>query len=149
VRTRGIFAETTRPQTFDVTYRDDVAVDATTFDKRDLRVTGPGGFVAYAKFERILATMNDGGMVTARYKLAAPGGTWDAADNGEYTVRLRDAQVGDTDGHFTAARTLVRFVVRVGHATGARVQALAPGFSNEPIPASRTTDLIDALPELR
>jgi hypothetical protein len=113
MHTRAIRTPSTRSQLFDVTYRDDVGVDAASLDRRDVRITGPNGFVAYAKLAAIRSSENGDGRVVARYKLAAPGGAWDAFDNGEYSVRLVGAQVRDADGHAAAGRVLGRFIVRV------------------------------------
>ena len=95
---------------FTVTYRDaDDALDLATLDNRDVRVTGPPGYVRYAKFDRA-AKLSDG-RVVARYKLGAPGGAWGAGNNGVYTFRLRGAQVADVAGRFATARTIGKFAV--------------------------------------
>jgi hypothetical protein len=108
-----ITSSSSRSQVLTVTYRDDVSLDASSFDNRDLRITGPNGFVTYAKFDRVLRSKSGGGWVRVRYKLAAPGGSWDSADNGAYAIRLRDGQVRDNAGNSTEARTLATFVVNV------------------------------------
>lgn len=108
-----------RSVTIDVAYRDDGSVNPSTLDSHDLRVSGPNGYAKYARFDSIVTSTNDNGVVVARYKLPAPGGTW-AGRNGTYDVRLRDGQVFDTDGHSTATRTLASFVVKVA-ATSAPV----------------------------
>ena len=51
-------------------------------------ITGPNGFSAAA--ERIKVRSSRRGSV-ALYRLAAPGGVFDAADDGAYTVLLGDA----------------------------------------------------------
>jgi hypothetical protein len=43
--------------------------------------------------------------------VAAPGGTWDPADDGQYQVDMRANQVADTAGRFVAANFLGRFTV--------------------------------------
>jgi hypothetical protein len=97
----------------DVQLRGDAPIDLGLLDQRDLRVTGPNGFLRYAKFSGVISTNSDGTLITARYKLIAPGGVWDAADNGTYSIRLQDRAVGDEDADLTGGRTLGSFVVNV------------------------------------
>jgi uncharacterized delta-60 repeat protein len=102
-----IAAGTSRSMVFTVTYRDgDDAIDLDTLDGRDLYVTGPDGYSAYAKFDRVSRTSDAGKTVTVRYKLAARGGSWGAEDNGRYSVRLRAGQVADRAGTFATSRTI-------------------------------------------
>ncbi len=123
---RTVIAASPQSHAFLVTYRDDAAIDRSTLDNRDLRMTGPNGFVRYAKFDRVVNSTDDGddSLLTARYKLAAPGGLWDAPDNGQYQIRLMDQQVTDTEGHATSARTIGRFVVNVQAAARSTVQGV-------------------------
>ena len=54
---------------------------------------------------------------TATYTVAAPGGTWDAADNGSYTVALDANEVFDVAGNPVAANgSLAGFTVSIGSA---------------------------------
>ena len=46
---------------------------------------------------------NGGKTVIATYSVPAPGGAWDAADNGTYTVALAAAAVQDLAGNPSAA----------------------------------------------
>jgi hypothetical protein len=90
---------------FTVTYGDaTTAVDTVTFDGSDITVTGPGGFTANASF--ISNTGN-----TATYRIAAPGGTWDSADNGTYTVSQNAGQVKDTANNARPAGAIGTFDV--------------------------------------
>jgi hypothetical protein len=50
-----------------------------------VKITGPRGFVAYAAFVG-LSTIGSAHLAT--YQLTAPGGTWDPADVGMYTVSI-------------------------------------------------------------
>src|SRR5205823_13774781 len=50
---------------------------------------------------------------TATYNVPAPGGTFDVADNGTYTVAVQANQVFNTGGNPVAAGTLGTFVVAV------------------------------------
>ena len=51
--------------------------------------------------------------VTASYTVAAPGGSWDAADNGTYTISTVANQVSDGTSLFAPAATLGSFDVSV------------------------------------
>ncbi len=75
-------------------------------------MTGPNGFDQPATFVSVDATDN-GTPRTATYQISAPGGTWDAADNGDYTVAIAADQVADTVGNSMAAGTLGSFRVAI------------------------------------
>jgi uncharacterized delta-60 repeat protein len=99
-------------QVLTVTYRADTAVNDSSLDNRDVRVSGPNGYFAYGRLIDVDAT-DHGRVLTARYALSAAGGVWDEADNGFYIVRLRDHQVSDTAGHFSESRIIGRFEIRI------------------------------------
>lgn len=109
--------------TFTVAYNDDIAVNVSSLDSNDLRVTGPNGFNTLATYISVNPTGN-GSPRTATYRINAPGGTWDLNDNGAYTVALQGSQVSDTFGRFAAATTLGTISVNVplppGPGTGIR-----------------------------
>ncbi|MBX7105228.1 MAG: hypothetical protein K1X57_14190 [Gemmataceae bacterium] len=97
--------------TFQVTYADDVAVAVSTLGSTDLQVTGPGGFNVLATFNGV--DINTPGTPrVATYSFTAPGGTWDNADTGVYTVSMEAGQVTDGTnavptgivGRFTVAK---------------------------------------------
>ena len=54
---------------------------------------------------------------TATYSIAAPGGTWDHADNGTYTVSLPAGQASGTNGNFAQPGVLGTFAVAVPDST--------------------------------
>lgn len=97
---------------FTVTYADNVAVNVSTLDSSDLQVTGPGGFSALATFVSV-NTNSDGTPRVGTYQINAPGGTWDLADNGTYTVTLRANQVRDTSSNSAASGSLGTFTVNL------------------------------------
>jgi uncharacterized delta-60 repeat protein len=99
-------ASPTTSLVIDVDYRAAEPIDTRTFDDRDLRITGPDGYVAYAKFDRVASRSSDGRRVRARYKLGCRGGSWDASDYGSYVVRLRNGQISDSVGNFAKARSV-------------------------------------------
>ena len=95
-----------------VTYIDNVGVDVSTLDGSDIRVTGPGGFDAAATFQGV-DVGSDGTPRVATYQIAAPGGAWDADDNGTYSITVVADQVGDTSGNNVAAGLLGLFQVNI------------------------------------
>jgi glucose/arabinose dehydrogenase len=100
--------------TFTVTYADNQSIDTSTLDSNDVRVTGPGGTTLPVTF---VSSILNGTSRVATYRIAAPGGSWDAADNGTYTVAMQSAQVRDSSGNAVAAGTLGSFQVNVGSTT--------------------------------
>ncbi|WP_226627236.1 hypothetical protein, partial [Alloyangia pacifica] len=98
--------------TVTVTYADNVALDASSIDVADISVSGPGGALTVTGVT--LNTGGDGTPRSATYTVAAPGGSWDTADNGAYTVALAGGQVLDTSGNAVAANAaLTSFNVAV------------------------------------
>jgi uncharacterized protein YkwD len=93
---------------FTVTYADDTAIDPETFDSYDVVVTGPGGYLRYANFDSV-DSAGPGKSRVVNYVVKGPGGSWDAADNGVYTITLRRRQVYDAAGNAAASRELGAF----------------------------------------
>lgn len=81
--------------TFHVTYTDDVAVALDSIGDTDVRVTDSNGFDAAATLVRV-SGWRAGSPRTAVYQVAGPGGTWDATDDGTYTVLMQPDEVSDT-----------------------------------------------------
>lgn len=98
--------------TFAVIYRDDVAVNVGTLGTGDVRVTGPGGFSTLATFVGMDIPTN-GTPRAATYRFTPPGGFWNAADNGAYTVAVEANQVADTDGNLLPAGPVGGFQVNI------------------------------------
>jgi hypothetical protein len=97
---------------FTVTYADDLAMsDAIAADS--VRVTGPNGFAADAA---VVSVSGSGTSRVVTYAVNPPGGSWDEADNGTYTVALRDGSVADAAGNTIPGRSLGTFTVAVGAA---------------------------------
>ncbi len=93
-----------------VTYRDDSGLDSSTIDRNDIRVYLPDGT---SRPVSLFAMSSSDGIVTATYAFSAPGGSWDATDNGEYIVRVKGEQVADTDGNYMEGRAIGAFVVYI------------------------------------
>ena len=110
---KSITSETQSSAVFLVQFRADAPIDTTTLDNRDLRITGPDGFVSYARFFDVIAHNGSNTILTAQYKLGPPTGTWTSADNGSYSIRLRGDGVADVEGDFAAARLLGHLLVSI------------------------------------
>ncbi len=93
---------------FTVTFGDNVAVSFASIDGKDVRVMGPNGFSQLATLVSV-DKVGDGTPRTATYRITAPGGAWDTADNGKYSIALEAGQVADTAGNTAAAATLGTF----------------------------------------
>jgi hypothetical protein len=78
-----------------VDYTAGAGIDTSTIDLADLRVTGPAGAVGVIS---VIVTGQSAGTANVVYTLAAPGGAWDAGDNGTYTVELPLGAVSDAGG---------------------------------------------------
>lgn len=106
--------------TFTVNYSDDVAVNIASLDNSDIRVTGTNGFNQLATLVSIDSNTNGTPRIAiATYQIDAPGGVWDATDNGNYTIALQGNQVSDIDGNVANAGTLGSFSVGIsGIGTG-------------------------------
>jgi len=98
--------------TFTVTYTDADGINFASLGSGDVRVTGPNGYNIVGGLLSVNTTGN-GTPRTATYRIVANGGTWDATDNGTYTVILVGNQVSDTKGAFATGVTLGTFQVTV------------------------------------
>lgn len=117
---------------FAVTYSDNVAINVSTIDSSDIRVTGPNGYDQLAQFVSLNASGN-GTPRTATYAITPPaGGVWSPADNGPYAVFMRTNQVGDTEGAWVSAGQLGQFNVSVPVAIYSATMNVNPGWILEP-----------------
>jgi len=97
---------------FTVTYTDTTAVRLSSLGSNDLVVTGPNGYSNTAEF--VGADLpTDGSPITATYSIPAPGGSWDSADNGTYTVTLLEGAVEDTLNNAIPQTVLGTFTVAI------------------------------------
>jgi hypothetical protein len=106
----GVSAAGGSSYTLSVRYQDDTAINVGTVGTGDLRISGPHSFSGTPVFLSIDNSAN-GTPRTVTYRLTPPGGSWDYADNGTYTVTLLANQVYDTTGNGAAAKTLGTFQV--------------------------------------
>ena len=121
-------------ESFTVTYADNVAVNVSTLDSNDIRVTGPDGYSQPATFLS-LDNSNNGTPRTATYQITAPGGTWDATDDGTYSLIVQAGQVADTSGNYMATTTAGTFAVNIS------VPPSIASLSAAPNPVSVAGDL--------
>jgi hypothetical protein len=104
--------------TCSVTYTDATAVRLASLDITDLLVFGPNGPLSPLTVESAGADLAvDGSPMTGSYSIAAPGGSWDPADNGTYTITLQEAAVADTLSNVTPETVLGTFFVNISTAT--------------------------------
>jgi len=99
-------------QFINVTYADAAGVDTASMDTGDVMVNGPGGFSAAATFYDVDNHFS-GTPRQGTYWFIPPGGTWDATDNGTYTLTLAADEVRDITGRFCPAQPLGSFRVMV------------------------------------
>jgi hypothetical protein len=97
--------------TIAVVYTDDAKLRAKTIGTDDIVVSAPNG-PNLAVTGVTLSPDDDAGRIVATYSLAAPGGRWDAADNGTYTVTVKPMQVFDAKQN-PVASTSASFQVNV------------------------------------
>jgi PA14 domain/FG-GAP-like repeat len=90
---------------FTVVYEDGTAVKRSTIDSQDVRVDGPNSFSQLATLVSV-SSAQDGSPLSATYSITAPGGAWDAADTGAYTIALQANQITDSNGNFTPSVAL-------------------------------------------
>ena len=117
---------------FTVTYSDDVAVDVSTLDGYDIRITGPNGYDQLARFVSV-DVESDGTPRTATYAADPPvGEVWTTADNGDYAVWMQAAEVGDLEGAWVAEGQLGQFNVAVPVVIYSVDMDADPGWTLEP-----------------
>lgn len=117
---------------FSVVYRDDGLVNQATLNNADIQILAPDGVLTYkARFLGAIPQLG-GGVWIANYRLAAPGGSFDAADNGVYRIKLRSNQVADTEGNFAVGRTLGTIIVNIAGAS----PVMAGAFSSTRVRAT-------------
>jgi hypothetical protein len=105
----SVTSASAQPYSFTVAYADNHNVKFRSLDSSDIVVQGPGGAIPTT-----LVSVNqtsDGSLRTATYQFSPPGGSWDAADNGNYSVVLQANQVSDTAGNFAIGAIIGTFNV--------------------------------------
>ncbi|RIK74399.1 MAG: hypothetical protein DCC67_16630 [Planctomycetota bacterium] len=116
---------------FTLRYYDVQGIDAATLGSGDVVVSGPGGYSQAATVVEIGPEQSTtaGTARTVRYRVTGPGGTWDAADSGAYSVSLQAGQVRDKAGALLPAAGLGSFQANI--ADQARLDIVAMIASEE------------------
>ncbi|MFZ4574438.1 MAG: beta strand repeat-containing protein [Phycisphaerales bacterium] len=75
-----------------------------SFGSGDIELRGPNGFVSVATMTSLSALQVNGAWVyRVVYSLAAPGGSWNSADNGSYSLWTRPNQILDNSGRLASS----------------------------------------------
>jgi Tol biopolymer transport system component len=120
-------------QSVTVVYADNAAVDVSSIDSNDITVTGPGPAATPLTVSAVAATPDaNAASVSVVYTVAAPGGAWDAADNGTYTITLPANAVRDTAANGVAAASQTFAVDTTGGGTGGPGADLTAAFAPKP-----------------
>jgi hypothetical protein len=89
-----------------------VAVDSSDIDSSDIMIVGPD-LTAYPVAFLTKSSDTDVTPITATYQVSAPGGTWDIADNGIYTILAVTGEVTDTSENPIAGGLIGSFQVNI------------------------------------
>ncbi|MCC6124947.1 MAG: hypothetical protein IT426_08295 [Pirellulales bacterium] len=100
---------------FTVSYYDQTAINASTIDSGDVRVTGPGGYnvAAVPVGTGVERNTTAGTVRTVTYRITPPGGSWDLADVGTYTISMQSNQVRDTSNNAVPSGSIGSFRVAI------------------------------------
>ncbi|MBD1829894.1 FG-GAP-like repeat-containing protein [Microcoleus vaginatus GB1-A2] len=122
-------------QTLAVTFSDSSGVDVSSLDNADVVINWSDGAIP-ATFVSVDVNSN-GTPRTATYSFTPPGGIWDNADNGTYTVNLQASQVKDAVGNLSATSSLGTFGVNIAIPTP--TPAPVPTPAPAPVPVTTPT----------
>jgi hypothetical protein len=103
----------TTPNTIEVTYKDATAVDWTTIDTSDIQILDPNSMPLSLTGVSVDLKSN-GSPRVATYTFTVPGGGWELADNGKYTINMLADQVKNASGIAVPASKLGEFSVSFG-----------------------------------
>jgi hypothetical protein len=120
---------------FTVTYSDVDGLDALSFGDDDLVVTGPAGGAAVPVTVNGIAA-STATTYTVIYRLPAPGGTLDPADNGTYAVRLNPNVVRDVGGNAAVEADIGSFTLSVPDVPPGPLPELSATVVATKVPAS-------------
>jgi len=123
-----------------ISYEDtDSWIDASDIDDNDVVVSGPG----YSQAAELvgMSSPSDISLITATYRINAPGSTWDYDDNGTYTIHMQPNQVSDTayPPNYVLAGALGTFDVNIN--TSPEINGLPDRGLNEDTDLDNTIDL--------
>ena len=112
VSAADITATGSSPQSIAVAYSDHAAIDTASLDGTDLSIVrrGSNPIVLRASIQSVSGSGPD---CQAVYRVSAPGGVWDALDNGTYEIRLEYNQVRNAQQRAVLPTVLGTFQVDV------------------------------------
>ncbi|MBX7104674.1 MAG: right-handed parallel beta-helix repeat-containing protein [Gemmataceae bacterium] len=100
------------PNTVQVTFLDDSAINVGTIAASNIEITAPDNS-KLAVTAASASPNSNGSPITATYTFTPPGGAWSAKAYGTYTVSILANQVSDTGASFVPAGTLGTFKVAI------------------------------------
>jgi hypothetical protein len=109
---------------FEVTFASPAGVDPFYIEGDEISVTGPNNFRQVPTFVGN-PPEHRASSVTFRYRIAAPGGRFDAADRGVYRVEVAPGQVLSTSGVVLTAGPIGTFMVDVPLPEGPDLEAVS------------------------
>ena len=119
----------------EVQFQDRRGIDATTLGDGDIIATrqwGPRHEITSTLVADSIHVSDGGQKVTATYRIAAPGGTWDALDYGRYLLSAAPRQIADQNGQFVPTDWFGEFTVRIENdPTVFYVNSLTDAVDNE------------------
>lgn len=125
----GVTAPGANNYSFTVRYSDDLSFDVASIGAADVRVTTPSGAILTPTSSSVDLSTN-GTPRVATYSISPPGGRWDSADSGTYTISSVAGEVRDVAGNLSgAAADLGTFAVNVPQLSIDLVDASDAGVS--------------------
>lgn len=79
----------------------------------DLRLTGPNGVDIILSYITPVPPPGNGTSVMVEYAITAPGGAWDATDNGDYQISVLANEITDTIGTAIVPGQIATFTINV------------------------------------
>ncbi len=96
-----------------IRYTDDFGIDASTLGNDDVQLVRSNGSVVSNGRLMTANTIRDRTSLSIPYEFPAPGGAWDPADNGTYSIVVRNGAVRDVSGNTILGATLGAVTVNI------------------------------------
>ena len=129
---------------FEINYTDVTStVNVSTLDSDDVVVTGPNGAIPVT-YEGVSDPTNDGKTRIATYRIAAPGGFWNDADDGTYTITQVAGEVSDLAGNMSRRGCLAQYNITDLGTAWMNDTTLTIAFDGTSTPVLLGTDGTDA-----
>ena len=133
----GTTAESSSGVSFTVTYATAAggSIEVSSLGHQEIQVTGPNGFSQFATLVSVNPDAN-GSPLAAAYRIDAPNGTWDAGNDGTYTISVEPDTVRDNNGDTVQAGALGSFSILALQPT------IAPATGQATLTAGTTINLV-------